>query len=163
MKYLNISILSFLNTGFYLIGLIGSEQNNKLLVLVIYICNSNENVIAYQKMKVKHQKNNLMNKKLRNIASLLLLLVFLLPSIVKLEHHHKHYVYKTKNENNSQVISGKCGICDFEFYVFLSDFGNIELQCEKPLINYCNNYYCIYYSNLSRFSYLLRAPPGLQI
>jgi hypothetical protein len=56
MKYLNISILSFLNTGFYLIGLIGSEQNNKLLVLVIYICNSNENVVAYQKMKVKHQK-----------------------------------------------------------------------------------------------------------
>jgi uncharacterized membrane protein len=56
MKFLNISILSFPNTGFYLIGLIGSEQNNILLVLIIYICNSNENEVAYQKMKVKHQK-----------------------------------------------------------------------------------------------------------
>jgi hypothetical protein len=116
-----------------------------------------------KKRKWSIRKSNLMNKKLRNIASLLLLLVFLLPSIVKLEHHHKHVVYKSKNENNSQVINGKCGICDFEFYVFLSGFANIELQCEKPLINYCNNYYCIYYSNLSQFSYLLRAPPGLQI
>jgi hypothetical protein len=56
MKYLNISILSFPNFDFYLIVSIGSEQNNKLLVLVIYICNSNANVVAYKKKKVKHQK-----------------------------------------------------------------------------------------------------------
>jgi len=104
-----------------------------------------------------------MNRKLKNITSLLLLLVLLLPSIIKLEHHHQHFANNPKNENNSQVINGKCGLCDFEFYVFLSDFGNNYLQSEKPLINNCNNYYCIYYSNLSQFSYLLRAPPGLQI
>jgi hypothetical protein len=49
MKYLNISILSFPNSDFYLIGSIGSEQNNKLLVLVIYICNSKANTMAYYK------------------------------------------------------------------------------------------------------------------
>lgn len=104
-----------------------------------------------------------MNRKLKNITSLLLLLVFLLPAIVKLEHHHEHFVYKAKNEKNSQVFYEKCGICNFEFFIFLFDFGIIDLQNEIPLANYCNNYYCLYYSNLSQFSYLLRAPPGLQI
>jgi hypothetical protein len=104
-----------------------------------------------------------MSRKLKNITSLLLLLVFLLPSIVKLGHHHEHFVYKAKNEKNPQVLYGECGICNFEFFVFLSDIGNIDFQDEKPLANYCNNYYCLYYSNLSQFSYLLRAPPCLQI
>jgi hypothetical protein len=104
-----------------------------------------------------------MNRKFKNITSLLLLFVFLLPSVVKLEHHHQHFLYKAENENFSHFLYQKCGICNFEFFVFLSDFGNIDLHDEKPLTNYCNNYYCSYYSNLSQFSYLLRAPPGLQI
>jgi hypothetical protein len=104
-----------------------------------------------------------MNRKLKNLTSLLLLLVFLLPTVVKLEHHHEHFVYKVKNEKDSHVFYGKCGICNFEFFVFLSDIENIDLQNEKPLTNYRNNYYCLYYTNLSQFSYLLRAPPGLQV
>jgi hypothetical protein len=104
-----------------------------------------------------------MNRRLKNITSLLLLLVFLVPSIVKLEHHHEHFVYNSKNEKNSQVLYGECGICNFEFFVFLSDLGDIDLQNETPLVDYCNNYNCLYYSNPSQYSYLLRAPPGLQI
>jgi hypothetical protein len=104
-----------------------------------------------------------MTKRLRNIISLLLLLVFLLPSVAKLEHHHESYLNATSTGKNSQVLFGKCGICNFEFFVFLTGFGNINLQNEKPIVNYCNNYYSFYYSNLSQFSYLLRAPPGLQI
>jgi hypothetical protein len=104
-----------------------------------------------------------MNRKLKNITTLLLLLVFLLPTIVKLEHHHENFAYKEKVEKNAQVLSGKCGICDFEFFVFLSDYEIIDLHNEIPLVKYCNNYDCSYYSNLAQFSYLLRAPPGLQI
>jgi hypothetical protein len=101
-----------------------------------------------------------MNRKLRNITSLLLLLVFLLPSIVKFEHHHKNFVYKFTNDKRSPVLSGNCSICNFEFYVFLTGIATINLQNDKPLVDYCNNYYSFYYSNLSQFSYLLRAPPG---
>jgi hypothetical protein len=103
-----------------------------------------------------------MNRKLKNITSLLLMLVLLLPSVIKLEHRHQHLAGNVKNEKSAQVISSKCGICDFEFYVFLSDFGKNDLQGEKPLTSYSNNYFCIYYSNLPQFSYLLRAPPGQQ-
>jgi hypothetical protein len=104
-----------------------------------------------------------MSRKFKNIASIILLLIFLLPSVIKLEHHHEHFVYDSKSEKNSQVLYGVCGICNFEFFVFLSDLGDIDLQNETPLADYCNNYNCLYYSNPSQYSYLLRAPPGLQI
>jgi hypothetical protein len=86
-----------------------------------------------------------------------------LPSVIKLGHHHEHFVYDSKSEKNSPVLYGVCGICNFEFFVFLSDLGDIDLQNETPLADYCNNYNCLYYSNPSQYSYLLRAPPGLQI
>jgi hypothetical protein len=104
-----------------------------------------------------------MNRKSRNIISLLLLFVFILPTIVKLEHHHEQFVYKANNEKNIRVFSEKCVICNFEFFVFLSDFADIDLHNEKPLINYSNNYSFLFHSDLLQFSYLLRAPPALQI
>ncbi len=104
-----------------------------------------------------------MSRKFKNIASIILLLIFLLPSVIKLGHHHEHFVYDSKSEKNSPVLYGVCGICNFEFFVFLSDLGDIDLQNETPLADYCNNYNCLYYSNPSQYSYLLRAPPGLQI
>jgi hypothetical protein len=104
-----------------------------------------------------------MIRKFRNIISLLLLSVFLLPSIVKLEHHHDQVVSKAKNEKHSSIFQDKCPICNFEFSVFLSSAENIDLPKENPLDNYCNNYYSRYNSNLSQFSFLLRAPPDSQI
>jgi len=101
--------------------------------------------------------------KFKNIISLLMVLILLMPSIVKLEHHHEHFICKAKNEKHYHVFHEKCGICNFEFSVFSSDIENIDLQKEKPLNNYCNNYSSVYYSNLSQFSYLLRAPPYRQI
>lgn len=106
---------------------------------------------------------NLMNKKFKNITSLLFLFIFLLPSVVKLEHHHQSFANNIKNEKKSQVLYAECSICNFEFFVFLSSTGYINLLNEIPLADYYNNYYYLYYSNLSQYSYLLRAPPGIQI
>lgn len=104
-----------------------------------------------------------MNRKYKNIASLLLLLVFLLPSIVKIGHHHEHFECNAKNEKHYHVFHEKCAICNFEFSVFLSSVKNIQLQKENPFDAYCNNYDSRFNSNLSRFSFLLRAPPDKQI
>jgi hypothetical protein len=100
-----------------------------------------------------------MIRKFKNIASLLLLLVFLLPSIVKLEHHHEHFECKAKNEKHLHVFHEKCAVCNFEFSVFSSDFENIVFQKEQPVAKYCNNYRSVNYSTLSKYSFLLRAPP----
>jgi hypothetical protein len=102
-----------------------------------------------------------MFRKLKNIVSLLLLLVFLLPSIVKLEHHHEHFEYKASNEKHSHILHDKCIICNFEFPVFLFDFADFDFHKENPSEYFCNNYDSVYYSNFSQFSFLLRAPPLL--
>ena len=62
-------------------------------------------------------------------------------------------------KNTPAVFQYKCPICNFEFSVFLSDFGYSGLLKEKPLISYFNNYDSVYYSNFSKFSFSLRAPP----
>jgi hypothetical protein len=104
-----------------------------------------------------------MIRKFKNIASLLLLSVFLLPSIVKLEHHHEHFECKAKNEKQYHVFHEKCAVCNFEFSIFSSDFENIVLQKKQPVSKYCNNYRSVNYSTLSKYSFLLRAPPYSQI
>jgi hypothetical protein len=104
-----------------------------------------------------------MIRRFRNITSLLLLLVFLLPSIIKLEHHHEHFEYQAKNEKHCPSLHERCVICNFEFSVFLSGSENIDLQKEKPLDNYSINYNSLYYYNLSPFSFSLRGPPVIQI
>jgi hypothetical protein len=104
-----------------------------------------------------------MSVKFKQIASVIFLLVFLLPSIVKLEHHHKHSVSLSEEEKHNYVFHENCGICNFEFSIFISDINIIDLQSENPPDNYCNNYISQYNSNFSLYSFLLRSPPGKQI
>lgn len=99
----------------------------------------------------------------KNIVFLFLLLVFILPSIVKLEHHHEHFEYKAKNENQNHLFNEKCAVCNFEFSVFSPDFEKIVLPKKQPVSKYCNNYISVNYSSLPKYSFLLRAPPDRQI
>ena len=99
----------------------------------------------------------------KNIVFLFLLLVFILPSIVKLEHHHEHFEYKAKNEKQNHLFNEKCAVCNFEFSVFSSDLKKIVLTKEQPVAKYCNNYRSVNYSTFSKYSFLLRAPPYRQI
>jgi hypothetical protein len=102
-------------------------------------------------------------RKFKNIASLLLLLVFVFPGIVKLEHHHEHFVCKAKNGQHYHAYHENCAVCNFEFSVFSSDFENIVLQNEQPVDKYFNNYRLGKTSNLLKYSFSLRAPPVKQI
>jgi hypothetical protein len=100
-----------------------------------------------------------MIRKFKNIAPLLLLLVFLLPSIVKFEHRHKNHFFKVKAEKQYNIYNEKCSICSFEFSVFSSNLLNIKLEKEKHLANYSNNYSFQFNSTHSDYSFLLRGPP----
>ena len=103
-----------------------------------------------------------MSGKFKKITSSFLLFIFLLPAIVKIEHHHSNFVCKAKNEKHFHVSHKVCAICSFEYSVFLANIENIDLLKEKPSDNYSNNYkYC--YNSLFHFSFLLRAPPGQHI
>jgi hypothetical protein len=104
-----------------------------------------------------------MVRKFRNIVSLLLLSFFLIPSIVKLEHHHENIGGKAKNEKHYPSLHDRCVICNFEFSVFLSCSVEIDFQKDTTLFYFCNNYDSVYISNPSQFSFLLRAPPKITI
>lgn len=100
-----------------------------------------------------------MLQKIKNIFSLWMVLVLLMPTIIKLEHHHDHFVCNAKNEKHFHTFHEKCPICSFEFSVFLQD--KIAASNVKTEITYRfnDNNYNFYYSDLSKFSFLLRAPP----
>jgi len=101
----------------------------------------------------------LMIKNFKDITPILLLLVFLLPSIEKLEHHHKHSNHNLINDEHYPEFRENCYICDFEFSVFSSDLEAISIQKEQYIDNYSNRYSSFDYSNHSTHSFLLRAPP----
>ena len=107
--------------------------------------------------------NSMMNRKFINIISLFLLFVFILPPIIKLEHHHEYFECKAKNEQHIHIYHEKCAICIFEFSVFSLDNKNFILPKEQPVAEYCNNYRSVYYSSLFKYSFSLRAPPYKQI
>ena len=100
-----------------------------------------------------------MIKRLKNITSLLLVLVLFVPSIIKLIHHHEHFVFKDKNEKHYYKLHEKCEVCLFNFSIFSSETINIDFKKEQVLDNYCNHYVFKCFASLSQFSFLLRAPP----
>lgn len=100
-----------------------------------------------------------MGEKFKTIASIILLVVFLAPTIVKLEHDHKHITDNLKNEKQSTVFKRNCPICNFEFSVFISDVKIIDIQDVKLLSYYFNNYHSPSFSNCAQFQYSFRAPP----
>ncbi len=104
-----------------------------------------------------------MISRFKNITSLMLLAVFMLPSIIKFTHHHEHLECNAKNEKQFQEYHSKCAICNFEFSVFSLEFENIVLQKILPVSEYLNNYCSEKYSIFSKYSFLLRAPPFIQV
>jgi hypothetical protein len=101
--------------------------------------------------------------KIRNIASILLLLIFLFPSVIKLEHHHESFSCRAKSEKHLHESHEKCSICSLEFSVFSSGSHQTRIEKENPKDNYSNHYRSQSYHNPSQYSFSLRAPPAGQI
>jgi hypothetical protein len=106
---------------------------------------------------------NRMARKLKIIISVFFLLVFLLPSLVKLEHQHDDFKCKAINEKHIHVQHEKCGVCNFEFSVFLSDFAKIDFQKETYLEFFCDNYDSVNFADPSQYSFSLRGPPVILV
>lgn len=103
-----------------------------------------------------------MNKTIKHIPALVLLWVFLFPSMVKFEHYHEvSKINRTADGKQLDVLHEKCYVCSFEFSIFSTDSLTLDFEDERLLVDYCNNYKWAYYSSLSNYSFLLRAPPVL--
>jgi hypothetical protein len=104
-----------------------------------------------------------MTRKFKYITSVFLIIVFLLDTAVKIEHHHQHYAIDIKNEKHNTILQNNCPICNFEIPVFLSSIEYFHLPNANLIDAYLNTYNSRYKSNLSQFSFLLRGPPVIQI
>jgi hypothetical protein len=104
-----------------------------------------------------------MLRKIRNIISILLLIIFILPSFVRLEHHHNHGYLAESTEHPSQEYHNNCSICNFEFSLFLSVAEDVNFEEEDHSEYYIIDYLSAHFQNLSRYNFLLRAPPSFQV
>ena len=100
-----------------------------------------------------------MRTKLNKIVSVILLMVFLFPTIVKLEHHHKYNSVNVKDERHLPVLKENCAICNFALPVFIPDLENINIQAVNFIIGYINNYQSPTLFNHTQFTFSFRAPP----
>jgi hypothetical protein len=100
-----------------------------------------------------------MKVRFNNILALLMVLAFLSPSIVKLEHHHDHFVCKAKNEKHFHNHHEKCYVCSFEFSFF--SLNNKAPIASKSIFlgDFVSHYKQSFFSDNSKYSFLLRAPP----
>ena len=102
-----------------------------------------------------------MIQKLKNIVSVLVVVMLFLPSIIKLEHHHDHFDEPLVSGKYFHQVHEKCAVCSFEYSVFLSEDINITSSKAELLIDSYNNCYIpFYYSGLSNYSFSLRGPPA---
>jgi len=104
-----------------------------------------------------------MIRKIKHTLPVLLLVVFLIPSVVKLGHHHHHDKCSHHSSRGHMEFKEICAVCDFEFSVFSSTFETVVLPDEQPVDSYFNNYRLKHYFNHPHYSFLLRAPPSIQI
>ena len=104
-------------------------------------------------------RNSVMIKKLRNIFSLLMVLILFAPSIVRVEHHHEHFFCNAKNEKHFHNSHEKCAACNFEFSVFLTEKTDIAFAKDELIDHYKDFSKLSHCLNLSNYSFKLRGPP----
>jgi hypothetical protein len=89
-------------------------------------------------------------------------MVFLMPSIIKIDHHHDHGEPANNSGYSYHKYHAKCLICSFEFSFFLSAEGEVFFEEEVHPKYYLNDYTSEHFENLSQFNFLLRAPPPIK-
>ncbi len=108
-----------------------------------------------------------MTKKLRNIIALILVFVFMTPAAVKFFdgflHQHDHFHCTVKNEAHFHEYHKKCPIPNYKLSFFSVEKHIQPVQRLFFLEEVIDNYNFIYHCNNLKYSFLLRAPPFLQI
>ena len=100
-----------------------------------------------------------MLQRLKNSFFLMLVLIFLAPSIVKLGHEHKEFLCNAKTEKHFHTYHENCEICQFAFSLFKSEDYLINWKTKLPTGNYSNTYCSLLNTCKPKFLFQLRAPP----
>jgi len=100
-----------------------------------------------------------MIKKLRNSISLLLVVALLLPSVLKLGHHHQHLICNAQHEKHLHQAQEECAVCNFTTAFFLSQKINYCKKRVDIIDGYLNLFTSFSLTSCRHYSFLLRGPP----
>jgi len=99
------------------------------------------------------------SKIIQQIANIFLLLVFLTPSVIKLEHNHERFACKAEHIDHFHEYHDNCAVCNFEFSAFSPQDYHFEEYVQITHIIYQNLYKSQRYSNSLKHTFSLRGPP----
>jgi hypothetical protein len=104
-----------------------------------------------------------MLKKFKNIISVLLVIIFILPTTAKvfdgLFHHHYHNKVADKNDTHFYQYHENCPIPGFELSVFSNTKQKLPIYKTNFYVEIINKNKSEFYCNNSKYSFFLRAPP----
>jgi len=91
--------------------------------------------------------------------AIFMVVILLLPTAVKIEHHHDHFICHAHNEKHFHDHHEKCPVCNFEFSVFCA--ADPKIRPANAALNtvYIAPLYNFIFPDYSKYSFLLRAPP----
>lgn len=92
--------------------------------------------------------------------SIYLVLCLLSPSLLKLEHHHDHFVCHAKQEKHIHNNHPKCEVCNFEFSFFADQNTIISFKSQPFYIVKTFEIQQIVDLPDPIYTFLLRAPPA---
>lgn len=105
-----------------------------------------------------------MTGKIRNTASILLLVILMLPLAIKvadgLFHEHDHFVCQAKHEHHFHEDHQICPVCSYEFPLYLSEKPVLLFTHAKFIDTYLNAYQSACFSCPDNYLFCLRAPPA---
>lgn len=92
--------------------------------------------------------------------ALFFIVIFLFPSVVKLEHHHDEFTCHAKHEKHLHQHHDHCAVCDFHFSLFTEHTQDVVSEAVvRPADAYKNSYKIRFYGSFPAYAFLLRAPP----
>lgn len=104
-----------------------------------------------------------MSRNKKHIVSIILVMILLMPTVIKLEHHHDHHCNHDHDNRSITLFEEKCFICDFQFSTFISnEFIPYTVRFDYAELS-TNQHTSFQYLNNCKYSFLLRAPPVLHL
>ena len=98
--------------------------------------------------------------KIRSVLSLWMAFILLLPAFIKAGHHHETFIYSLADGKIIHETHEKCAVCNFEFSVFQAWDSKVVFEKNEITANFICLSVGFHFSDLSRYTFLLRAPPG---
>jgi len=97
--------------------------------------------------------------KIRSALSLWMAFILLLPAFIKAGHHHESFIYSQTDGKIIHETHEKCAVCNFEFSVFQARDSKVVFEKNEIAVYFICPAVHSHFSDLSRYSFLLRAPP----